>query len=83
MLRRILGVALAESADPNRCYIFTTHCKLRGLQMLPYWLTVTFVLTVATPVFGQAGDEGEEQDKPIEFEEQVVVTASRAETGAC
>ena len=47
--------------------------------MLHCWLTVAFVLTVTAPVFGQTSGEGEEQDKPIEFEEQIVVTVSRAE----
>ena len=46
--------------------------------MLHCWLTVAFVLTVTAPVFGQTSGEGEEQDKPIEFEEQIVVTVSRA-----
>jgi iron complex outermembrane receptor protein len=47
--------------------------------MLHRWLTVTFLLAIAAPVFGQVADEGEEQDEPVTFEEQVVVTASRAE----
>ena len=50
-----------------------------GIQTLHCWLTVAFVLTVTAPVFGQTSGEGEEQDKPIEFEEQIVVTVSRAE----
>lgn len=47
--------------------------------MLYHWLTITLVLTFTMPAFGQTRDEDEEQDRPVEFEEQVVVTASRAE----
>lgn len=47
--------------------------------MLYHWLTITLVLTFTMPAFGQTRDEDEEQDRPVEFEEQVVVTASRTE----
>ena len=47
--------------------------------MFYHWLTITLVLTFTMPAFGQTRDEDEEQDRPVEFEEQVVVTASRTE----
>ena len=47
--------------------------------MFYHGLTITLVLTFTMPAFGQTRDEDEEQDRPVEFEEQVVVTASRTE----
>ena len=47
--------------------------------MFNFWLTAIFVLTATVPAFGQVKDESEDQDKPVNFEEQLVVTASRSE----
>ena len=47
--------------------------------MFYHWLTITLVVTFTITAFGQTRDEDEEQDRPIEFEEQLVVTASRTE----
>ena len=47
--------------------------------MFYHWLTITLVVTFTIPAFGQTRDEDEEQDRPVEFEEQIVVTASRTE----
>ena len=47
--------------------------------MFNFWLTAIFVLTATVPAFGQVKDESEDQDEPVIFEEQLVVTASRSE----
>jgi outer membrane receptor protein involved in Fe transport len=43
------------------------------------WLAVALTLAVTTPVFGQDATQQADEDAPVTFEDQVVVTASRAE----
>ena len=48
--------------------------------MLVLRMVAIFVATATISVFGQTTDENQEPENPIEFEEQLVVTASRAGT---
>ena len=47
--------------------------------MLVLRMVAIFVVTATISVFGQTTDENQEPENPIEFEEQLVVTASRTE----